>query len=114
MSPERLQWVNPRELAALENNKQLGTREEERARNQKSLRSKSVEAIAEKQARKEVYHKSLDEVIKELRDDPTRRRSKDTVVLPPPQEEVQLVFEASTDRDNRDVIVHTVQLVHRR
>jgi hypothetical protein len=114
-SPAKLEWVNPRELFALEADKPLDDRERERARTQKAVRTKALAGLERAQSARRRVSKPLGEAVDELAADPgLRRRTKDTVVVEPPQEDAQLVVQASTDPADRGVIVFDIKLEHRR
>jgi hypothetical protein len=113
-SPAKLDWVNPRELFAMEADKALDDREREKAEAQKAARTKAIAALQRSQSGRRLVSKPWHEVVDELAADPgLRRRTKDTMVVEPPQENAQLVVQASADPADRGVIVFDIKLQHR-
>jgi hypothetical protein len=113
-SPAKLEWVNPRELFAMEADKPLDDRARAQAEAQKEVRTKAIDGLQRAQSARRLVSRSLGEAVDELAADPAlRRRTKDTMVVEPPQENAQLVLQASSDPADRGVIVFDIKLQHR-
>jgi len=115
-SPERLRWVNPRELLALKRGVAIDEAGGRLARRQQTHRSKSLAEVRARQDRMPIYERPLGDVLERYRTRAKLRGKQEQVgLLPPPSEPKEALrqfFLLVSDAEDRQPFTVDLELEH--
>jgi len=115
-SPERLRWINPPELLALERGLGIGDAGDRLARHQEAQRTKSLSEVAARQGRMPTLKKPLAEALESYRSRAELRgKQKQVGLMPPPrgpEDPLRKFFLLVADAKDREPFAVDLELKH--